>query len=325
MFLVADIGGTKTQLALYAKIGDLHPIKENTYLTRQYSDLNSILTQFLTDVPNPLNQATLAVCGTVTEDECKAVNLPWSVNASAIAGAIGIERIKLLNDLEAMAYGLLTLGQSDMRVVKSGHSEPNGTVALIAPGTGLGEAFLVWGSTGYVVCASEGGHSSFSPNSELELELYLFLRKQYGHVSFDRVCSGNGIANIHQFLVHTSKYPQISSVEDAIKTAEDATPIIVSAATEFRDSVYYLSVELFLQILAAEIGNLALRFLATGGIYIAGGVFARVRSMLAPSFTSQISAKGRFRDFLQTIPVYEVIVPSLALSGCLNYIRLGKS
>src|SRR5262249_21970582 len=227
----------------------------------------------------------------------------------------------LINDLEAVARAVPALRAEDLITINKGEPVANGPIAIIAPGTGLGESFLTWEDSQYVAHGSEGGHSDFAPTDERQIRLLQYLLPRFGHVGFERVCSGIGVPNIYEFLRDEEKIPERPEVAQAIASAKDHTKAIVGAAFDPHSpsQLCRATVEMLVSILASEAGNLALKVLATGGIYMAGGVALHVLSMLQePRFMESFTRKGRFKDLMQRIPIH-VITTRAALVGAATY------
>jgi glucokinase len=234
--------------------------------------------------------------------------------------ALGLQRVMLLNDLKAVAYAVPHLLPEDVHTINEGRPEPNGPLAVIAPGTGLGEAFLIWGGTSYIACSSEGGHSDFGPTDETQAALRRYVSERHGHVAYERVCSGSGLPNIYDFLRDSGHAPEPPAFAAKLAAAPDRTPVIVQAALQDpANALCAATLDLFVSILGAEAGNLALKVLATGGLYVGGGIPPRVLSHLDDGrFMRAFVSKGRFAELLGKIPV-KVITNQAALLGAALY------
>jgi glucokinase len=267
-----------------------------------------------------LTAGCFGVAGAVIEGQCRTTNLPWFLDEKELAGVLGAPRVKLLNDLEAMAYGMLFLKPNEQAMINIGGPKRKGNVAVIAAGTGLGEAMLHWDGERHRPVASEGGHSSFAPQSELEVELWQFLRKKYGgHVSNERVLSGPGFTNIYEFLRAKSGTPEPDWLTAKIK-AGDPNAAIHEAADAKSDSICVNTLELFCSIYGAEAGNLALKCLAVGGVFLGGGIAPRMLPTLqAGQFMHSFTAKGRFAAFLLDLPVIVALNPRTPLLGSAHF------
>jgi glucokinase len=320
MFLIADIGGTKTELALLdPAAGPRHFVRTHRFDSGRYRSLEEIVQRFLGDQTAHVSGMAAGIAGPVRNNRVQVTNLPWVVNADSLSEALGGTPILLLNDLEAIAYGVPSLGGKDMAVLKEGVAEPQGPIAIIAPGTGLGEAFLIWDGARYRPIPSEGGHTDFAPADEVELELLRYLLPRLVHVSYERVCSGIGIPNLYAFLRDTGREVEPEWLREELATATDATRVIMVAALEEQAPICKATLELFFSILGNEAGNLFLKILASGGIYLAGGIPPRVAPQLQRSrFLEAFSSKGRFSDLLQKVPVFIIMQPQTALIGAAN-------
>ncbi|MCA9933862.1 MAG: glucokinase [Anaerolineales bacterium] len=317
MILAGDIGGTKTVLALISHdAGVQRPFREATFPSSHYTSLAEIIREFLADVPETPTAASFGVAGPVVNGRAVITNLPWVIDAEAISSAFHIPRVNLLNDLEAIATAVPHLTADELATLNTGQPNPTGAIAIVAPGTGLGEAFLVWDGSRYRAYPTEGGHVSFAPANQEELDLLVYLQRKFGHVSYERICSGSGIPNIFDFLSDGRHYKNPGWLRRELAMAEDRTPIIFHAALEKQEPIAIATLELFVKILGGEVGNMALKVLATGGIYIGGGIPPRILPLLQrPEFLSFIAHKGRFSELLSRIPVHVIQNPKAALHG----------
>ncbi len=234
MLLAGDIGGTKTVLALFeiqTKAEDIvrHPASERTFPSAQYQSLETIIQEFLNDSPETVTSASFGVAGPVVRGHARVTNLPWVINAQSISDQFGFP-VHLLNDLEAIATAVPHLERTDLITLQEGEASPEGAIGVVAPGTGLGEGFLVWHGTRYEAHPSEGGHTAFGPTTPEQLELLTYWLPRMGHVSYERVCSGLGIPNIYTFLRETGRYEEPEWLRELLNESRDATPIIVKAA-----------------------------------------------------------------------------------------------
>jgi glucokinase len=255
------------------------------------------------------------VAGPVRNGRCVATNLPWIVDAAKVAASAGLSNLVLLNDLEANAYGIATLQASDFDVVQKGSPDPEGNAAVISAGTGLGEAGMFWDGTALRPFAGEGGHSSFAPEGELQGELFQFLMRRFGHVSCERVLSGPGLVNIYEFLRDTGRTSETPAVVEEMR-AGDPAAAISSAALAGACELCVEALHVFVQIYGAEAGNLALKMLATAGVYIGGGIAPKILNELKnPAFLEAFLAKGRMKPLLEAIPVLVILNENTALRG----------
>lgn len=320
MLLAADIGGTKTRLAVFSSVAELRtPLLEKTFPSTRYSSLEALVQEFLAQPNVPaIQQASFGVAGPVLDGSAKVTNLPWTMNEEKLQQALRIPSVCLLNDLSAMAHAIPLLEMTDLRMLNEGKPEKHGTLAVIAPGTGLGEAFLLWDGCAYQSYPSEGGHADFAPTDPTQIELLSYLLKQYEHVSYEQVISGHGIPHIYNFLKQTGSYSEPAALAAQFAETDDPAPVIVEAALsqEVGCEICVAALKLFAAILGAETGNLVLKVLATGGVYIGGGIPPRILSYLeSEDFMKAFRNKGRFSDMLSRIPVHAILNPDVALIG----------
>ncbi|MCP5098763.1 MAG: glucokinase [Chloroflexi bacterium] len=320
MLLAGDIGGTKTVIALF-EVSEgqliLEPIAEEIYPSDDYQSLESIIDAFMKNKDVALDAASFGVAGPVVQGCAQITNLPWVIDTAVLQKKLRIQTVTLLNDLESIANAVPHLNLvSDLVTISPGTPKMGGAKGVIAPGTGLGEAFLTWTGTEYDAHPSEGGHTSFSPNSPLQTELLTYLQGKFNHVSFERVCSGMGIPNLYDFFRDTGKYEEPDWLTDELAQVEDRTPIIMNTAVSNKAPICVATLNLFIEILAAEAANMALKIFATGGIYIGGGIPPRLVPQIQTSQFNQIFIqKGRFTDLLSEIPIYLIRNPKAALFG----------
>ncbi len=317
MILAGDIGGTKTVLALIDKDdGVQQPVRETTFPSAHYTSLEDIIQEFLADVDDTPTSASFGVAGPVVDGRSQITNLPWIIDADSISETFDIPRVHLLNDLEAIATAVPHLTADELTTLNPGQPNSTGAIAVVAPGTGLGEAFLVWDGQRYRAYPTEGGHVSFAPSNQEELDLLLYLQRKFGHVSYERVCSGSGIPNIFDFLTDSRQFKNPGWLRRELALAEDRTPIIFRAALEKQEAIAIATLELFVKILGGEVGNVALKVLATGGVYIGGGIPPRILPLLQrPEFLGFIAHKGRFSGLLSHVPIHVIQNPKVALHG----------
>jgi len=327
MILAADIGGTKTHLTLVDPASSTSKeVAFTEYRSQEYESFEQMLAEFLGNCSVRPGAASLAVAGPVINQEVDVTNLPWVINAERISESFSIPVVRLLNDLEATAIAIPSLCASDTSTIVDSSLEPSGNVAVIAPGTGLGEAFLTRDSMGkWQAHATEGGHSSFAPATEEQLRLVSYLMPFYGHVSYERVCSGSGIPNIYRFLKEGESWHEPEPLAAMLASAVDQTPVIVDYGLKQGPGICRKTLELFVEILGTEVGNFALKVFATGGVYLAGGMTRCLLPMLnEEAFPSAISAKGRFSGWISRIPVRVILDPNIALRGALCHARVAS-
>jgi glucokinase len=320
MILAGDIGGTKTHLAIFSPEQGPHKfVVERIYPSGQYQNLEAIVQAFMTEVNLPVERAVFGVAGPVTSGQATITNLPWIIRASRLQEVLDVERVTLLNDLQAIAYAVPFLESDELHTLNDGDPEPLGPIAVIAPGTGLGEAYLTWDGNHYRAHASEGGHTDFAPTDELEMSLLRYMLRLYDHVSYEKVCSGLGIRNLYFFLKNTGYAPEPPWLAKQLLECSDATPLIVAAALNHDQQPCELAVaalRLFVSILWAEAGNLALKLMSTGGVYLGGGIPRRILPWLEHKYFMQsFLHKGRFSTVLIRLPVHVILNRNAALLG----------
>jgi len=317
VILAGDVGGTKTHLALFEpERSRLRLASEEKFASADFDGLEAVVRRFLEREEARVSRACLGVAGPVRASRCRATNLPWEVDGAQLARALSLERVELLNDLEAAAYGILALPDDAFAVLNAGEPEARGAIAVIAAGTGLGEAALVWGGSRYVAVPSEGGHADFAPRHDLEAELFRHLASLHGHVSYERVLSGPGKTAVYRFLQSRAGAAEPAWVAEALGAQADPSPMISELGVSGRAPLCASALELFASIYGAEAGNLALKFLATGGVYVAGGVAPPILSVLERGgFMAAFTGKGRLSPLMQRIPVRVVLESRVALYG----------
>lgn len=323
MLLAGDIGGTKTVLALYShNQGAGAPLVEATFPSGSYASLESLVHDFLKSHSYPIEYASFGVAGPVVAGRAEITNLPWKMSEAGLKSALGLHDVKLLNDLESIAYAVPHLAPADLHAINVGVAVAGGAVAVIAPGTGLGEAFLTSDGGRYRAHPSEGGHASFAPNDDIQLDLLRYLHKRIGHVSCERVCSGLGLPNIYAFLKDCGHAVEPAWLAQQLAAVADPTPVIVRAALDSQRpcAICVATLRLFVAILGAEASNLALKVLSTGGVYIGGGIPPRILPVLQQQdFMDAFLNKGRFADMLERMPVNIILNPKAALLGAGSY------
>jgi len=325
MILAGDIGGTKTVLALYNKNeqGELQCELEQTFASADYPQFNDILSVFLQ--PNmTIDSACFGIAGPIVDQRCQATNLPWIIDAQELVQKFGTRKVKLLNDLEAMAIGMLNSLAEDLIELNPHAKNKNGNIAVIAAGTGLGEAILYWDGHLHHPIATEGGHSDFAAQTKQQDQLLNYLRKRFNsHVSWERVLSGNGFGYLYDFLVEIGfapACPAVPSNNDASSYASDRNAIISRLGIKQEDPVCMEVMRLFVELYAAEAGNLALKCLATGGVFIGGGIGPKILPALQSEiFIRAFTAKGRFQTLLSSLSIKLSLNPNTPLIGAANY------
>jgi glucokinase len=320
LLLAGDIGGTKTHLAVYQWGGDpRRPLQEAVYASADFESLEAVVETFRAEKGlDRIDLACFGVAGPVVEGQASITNLPWLLAEKELASALGISEVRLLNDIVATAWSVPDLWPSDVHTLNEGQAAPHGTIGIIAPGTGLGEAFLTWDGMRHRPQPSEGGHADFAPTSPLQVGLLRNLQERFGHVSFERVCSGMGLPNIYDYLVAEDYAPEPAWLQEQLRDAADRTPVIVKAALDGERGcdLCRVTLDLFIEILAAEASNLALKVVATGGIYLAGGIPPRILPALEqPAFLTTFRHKGRLADLLDQMPIHVILNAETALLG----------
>ena len=320
--LAADVGGTKTELALFQiKKGKLIPIKNQRYPTTDHRSFVEAIHHFHDDKSYLIDCACLGVAGTVEGDKVRGVNFAWEIDAKKLESDLNIKSVFLINDLEANAYGLSALEDSDFEIITEGEKS-EGNAAVISPGTGLGEAGMYWDGS-YHPYATEGGHCNFSPTDEQDVELWKFLNKKFDHVSWERLISGQGILNIYEFLRQYNGEKEPDWLTEKLKI-DNSAKVISAAAIEKKDPVSVETLQLFLKYLAIESSQLALKAKATGGIYIGGGIVPKILSLIdKKEFYKNFINAGRMEHLLKTIPIKIVLNDKTALMGAAYYAAMG--
>lgn len=317
--LAGDVGGTKTNLAVYSdQQGPRAPLAEATFPSARYTSLEAVVRDFLSQVHLQVDRASFGVAGPVVDGKARITNLPWLMDESHLAEELNLTWVRLLNDLEAIAHAVPFLEGQDLVTINEGQRYPHGNIAVIAPGTGLGEAFLTWDGSNYHAHASEGGHAGFAPSNPLELDLLRYLLRHYDHVSCERVCSGLGLPNIYHFLRDSGYAQEPAWLGDRLANAADHTPVIVQAALDVVEhaELAVATLNTFVSILGSEAGNLALKVLATGGVFLGGGIPPRIiPSLTGGLFMDAFRRKGRFTRLLDAAPVQVILNPKSALFG----------
>ncbi len=320
MLLAGDIGGTKTTLAIFSSLEHITtPVIKKTFSSSKYDSLEAVLVEFLSDVDYTIDTACFGVAGPVIGGRAKITNLPWVIDEGELRSRLKLRSVCLLNDLLTTATFIPSLDSGkDLVTLRPGNAIPRGAIAVVAPGTGLGEAFLVWDGSRYRAHPSEGGHCDFAPHNPSEIELLRFLNGKMDHVSYERVCSGQGLRQIYTFFHSFIGIREVhAEIERDISEADDPTPIISNEGIR-KDhcELCVKTLDMFVEILGAEAGNLALKVLATNGIYLAGGMPLHILPVLKePQFIEAITEKGRMSSLLSNVPVHVVTNPNIALFG----------
>ena len=315
MILAGDVGGTKTLLAVFDPGGGMSIVREATLPSREIESLESAVEAFLLGAPRlRIDAGCLGVAGPVVDGHCVATNLPWEIHERRLAAAVGAP-VRLINDLEAAGHGILALPPEKFLVLQPGTASPGGNMALIAAGTGLGQALMVSDGQGYRVVPSEGGHADFAPRDETQVDLHRFLRAEFGHVSWERVLSGPGLANVYRFLQTRAGQAAPDWLRARLQR-EDAGAVVGEVGLSGRDPVCAAALDLFVSIYGAQAGNVALETLALGGLVVGGGIAPKIRAKLSDGrFTAAFRDKGRMDSLLASIPVKVALDPRAPLQG----------
>ncbi|MBN2574861.1 MAG: glucokinase [Deltaproteobacteria bacterium] len=314
--LAADVGGTKTWLAVFGRSADggYRAIRSQRYESAAYDNFDAMVREFMAAGSEPVRRVGVGVAGPVANGKCVLTNLHWEIDERRLAAELGLERVSLVNDFVAVALGIPSLGAADLAVLQQGNVDPAGPVAILGAGTGLGEAILLATEGGLRVLPTEGGHTGLAPNSPREIRLLEFLHAKFGHVSWERVLSGPGIKNLYDFLLSEGA-PESPATRARLET-EDAGAVIGGLAVAGSDPTCVETLDLFGELYGSEAGDLALKTLATGGVYVAGGIAPRVLSILKNGkFIAAFNAKGRMARLTASFRVAVVLQSQVGLIG----------
>lgn len=319
MLLAGDIGGTKTRFALYDETSaGLRLVQSARYDSKSAPTLEELAVRFLHASGDPKTSAAcFGVAGAVVGGQVRATNLPWRVSEAGLASELAIPRVRLLNDLEAAAYGVIAISDpASLLALQPGSPPPeHRALALVAAGTGLGVAMMSWDGERYQVAPSEGGHADFAPQDELEDALLVSLRAEFGHVSCERVLSGPGLTNIYRFLRKYRQAPEPTWLTDRIGGGDPA-PVVSAVALAHEDAICDEALTRFVSIYGAVAGNVALTALAVGGVFVGGGIAPKILPRIQEGpFLTSFASKGRFADGMRKIPIHVVLAPDVALLG----------
>lgn len=316
LLLAGDVGGTKTNLAVYAEEGERRVlVRDATLRSADYGSVPDLLRAFLGQEQPAVDCVCLGIAGPVRAARSVAPNLPWIVDAREIEAALGLLRVTLINDLLATARGISELPPESFAVLQEGRADPEGNAAVIAAGTGLGEALLFRSGGSLLPSPSEGGHAGFAPASDLDVELLRFLSAEFGHVSAERVVSGPGLQNVYRFLTATRRERESPRIRERM-AVEDPSAVISEEGLEGTDGACGRALDLWIRAYGAEAGNLALKVLATAGVYVGGGIAPKILPKLREGrFISAFRDKGRLSEVLAEVPVRVILDPKTALYG----------
>lgn len=317
LVLAGDVGGTKTNLGLFKVAAyTISPVREARFVTRDYNGIVEMLDAFLKDVARP-DAVCLGVAGPVLNGHVKLSNINWEIDSVEIGNRLGIENVNIINDLEAAGYGLAVLKPEDISVLRTGDDNAIGNVAIISPGTGLGEAGLYWDGKSYHPFATEGGHCDFAARDHPDFELYSYLQKRFGHVSWERLVCGPGIFNIYQFLRDEKKKEEPLWLKDELSKGD---PPVVISKHRLESGICSETMHLFVKYLAYESANVVLKFKATGGLYIGGGIVPQILPLPGEDlFFTSFCQSGRLNYMLEKVPVKVILNSKASLLGAAFY------
>lgn len=322
IYLAGDIGGTKTHLALYKEEkGKIISIKDQKFSSPKYPNLKTIAKEFLKDENIEIKKGCFGIAGPVKKGKSQATNLPWLVDSEILSSELSINKVALINDLEANAYGLNMLKKGDLYCLNQGDLSAEGNQAMISAGTGLGEAGMYYNGKSHLPFACEGGHTDFAPRNEEEDELLRYLRKKFDHISYERVLSGPGLYNLYQFIIDTKKEREKEDIYQEI-TSGDSPRLISEKGLSGESKACTKTLQLFASIYGSEAGNIALKMLALGGVYIGGGIAPKILQVIKEgTFFDSFTKKGRFSNLLKSIPIHVVLNDNTALLGATYYAK----
>jgi glucokinase len=325
IILAGDVGGTKTELAIFDSAQPHLAKFEMRFINKEQLSFEAILKHFVQLSNQTIEHVCLAVAGTIINGRCAMPNIDWVLDEQQIKALLDINKVNLINDLESTAYGVLVLPIDKFMVINEGIANPSGNLALIAAGTGLGEAILFKTTRGeFQVSASEGGHVDYAPHNELEFELLQYLWKKFGHASWERVVSGMGIVTIYEFLTSIKTNAEPTQIQSKIMSAKDIGAEIFKAAQSGESPCSKQAIQIFIENYGAAAGNLALKALSTGGLYIGGGIAPKLISLFTDgTFMQAMIDKGRFTEVMKNIPVKLILEPKTALLGAAYYAMQG--
>lgn len=316
--MAGDIGGTKTILAVAEVEG--HRVKlvmEERFASRDHEDFQDLAKQFLSKAEPETSRACFGVAGPVAEGKSRVTNLPWVLEEEALRRDLDLDRVRLINDFVAIAYGIEALVDDDVETLHPGTRRERGPIAVIGAGTGLGESFSIVADDGErIAVPSEGGHVDFAPRTELEIEFLRWMLKKYARVSYERVVSGPGLRHIYTFLRDSGRGEETEELRRAIEEQGDAAPVIHRFADERGDPLCEAAMRFFTSVYGAEAANLALKALSTGGVYLAGGIAPRMVDRLkGDTFRKAFITKGRLSPVVEAMPVSVITQPKVGLLG----------
>ncbi len=328
MILAGDIGGTNARLAAFETEGNrLQCVVEKVYPSKEHNGLPEIVSHFVKTEGIPAQSACFGVAGPVRGGRSKISNLPWVIDSRELATQLRLRTVGLINDLEAFAYGIDALDSKDFVTISEGSGDAEGNMAVVSAGSGLGEAGLYWDGFRHHPFACEGGHTEFAPKNDLEVELLQYLMKKYGHqhVSNERILSGPGVRNVYEFLRDTSKEEEPAWLTEQLASARDVPALISELALTKKVPICDRTLSIFVSVFGSEAGNCALKFMGTGGIYVAGIAGKIVPKMKEPTFMESFLDKGRMKSLLEGIPIKIVLNDDAGLIGAARFTLVQKA
>lgn len=324
MILAGDIGGTKTNLALFEFNNEkLEILEEGTYSSQEFREAEELISDFINKHSIKVKQTCFSVAGPVINGSCKATNIPWNIESDLVSTKLGFENTWLINDLEANAHGITHLSEDEYEVLHEGKPGMRGNACVISAGTGLGQAGMFWNGDGYIPFACEGGHTDFAPRNDEQIELLKYIRRDHNHVSYERVLSGMGLSNIYEFLRDTHKAEEPEWLAQELQMEDDQAATISRFAFEKQTEICVRALDMFVEIYGAEAGNAALKFMAFGGVFIGGGIAPKIIEKLKePRFLNCFMDKGRMASVMEYMPVKVIMNNRTALFGAARFALL---
>ncbi len=311
MILAGDIGGTKTNLGLFdVQQGKLDRVAEKRYPSREHKGLEEIVADFVSVTGAKPTAAGFGIAGPVVDNRVRTGNLPWVIDGATMAKQLGLERVRLLNDLEAAAFGISVMGPTDLETLHAGVDAPQAPRVVIAAGTGLGEAILFWDGTKHIPTATEGGHADFAPHTDQQVDLWKFIKARSEFVSNELILSGRGFKTLHEFLNPGVRHPGFDD------SSIDPAPEITRMALSNECAVCVATLDLWVEIYGSEAGNLVVRSVARGGVYVAGGIAVKILPVLKNGrFAAALQQKEKMTEFLAQVPIHVVLDQECPLKG----------
>ena len=328
MILAGDIGGTNARLAAFETEGSrLLCVVEKVYPSKEHNGLPEIVADFVKTEGIPARSACFGVAGPVRSGRSKISNLPWVIDSRELATQLRLRTVGLINDLEALAYGLEMLESKDFVTISEGVRDADGNMAVVSAGSGLGEAGLYWDGFRHHPFACEGGHTEFAPKNDVEIALLQYLMKKYGHqhVSYERILSGPGVENVYEFLRDTGKEEEPAWLKEQLAEARDVPALISELALSNQAPICDRTLSIFVSVFGSEAGNCALKFMGTGGVFVAGIAGKIIPKLKGPAFMDSFLDKGRMKSLLETVPVKIVLNDDSGLIGAARFALVQKA